>query len=377
MGLKDLLLGGVTAGAQMISDNQARAANEKRYRQIIDAITGGLGLPKGTAPEDIARLAGGDVSSLERQNADLLAGMEGNTAAQLADYDATATKLRGISEGDYNRMMSYLDKYGNQELADIDRVTNEQDAGVNAAMQNAGLAGTSIATSGRRGVLRERADQLGRARERQALTRLNTDQALSADRANLEASLSQGRDSLAAQLGDRNIGLRDDLASRRFDFVSRGLNRMMDTVEGRTDAYPDPGTYMGLMSGLGQGAGVRQHIASQRNDWFKNVFGGIGASAGGSAAGTVAGVGIARGLFPAAVATSDRRAKKDISPIGELRRGLPLYAFRYRGEPRRAPLRIGVMAQDVEKRHPEAVHTERSGLKSVDYGALMRLEHAV
>lgn len=61
---------------------------------------------------------------------------------------------------------------------------------------------------------------------------------------------------------------------------------------------------------------------------------------------------------------SDRRAKEDIVQIGEADNELPIYLFRYKGDPR---FQIGFMAQDVEKVHPEAVTTHPSGLKLVDY----------
>lgn len=74
------------------------------------------------------------------------------------------------------------------------------------------------------------------------------------------------------------------------------------------------------------------------------------------------------GLGKAAIGgamTSDRRAKTDIVRVGELARGLPLYAFRYLAG---GPMQIGLMAQDVELVIPEAVVIMAGGLKGVDYG---------
>lgn len=52
---------------------------------------------------------------------------------------------------------------------------------------------------------------------------------------------------------------------------------------------------------------------------------------------------------------SDRSVKKDIKKVGTLDNGLPVYVFSYKiGNS--AP-QIGLMAQDVEKLHPEAVRT--------------------
>jgi hypothetical protein len=62
---------------------------------------------------------------------------------------------------------------------------------------------------------------------------------------------------------------------------------------------------------------------------------------------------------------SDMRLKQDISLVGRLFDGTPVYGYRYRGAP---AYHIGLMAQDVEKTTPHAV-IEISGYKAVDYRA--------
>ena len=48
---------------------------------------------------------------------------------------------------------------------------------------------------------------------------------------------------------------------------------------------------------------------------------------------------------------SDRRMKTDIEELGVDRRsGLPMYAYRYRGDPKSYPKVVGPMAQDIEER---------------------------
>jgi len=68
-------------------------------------------------------------------------------------------------------------------------------------------------------------------------------------------------------------------------------------------------------------------------------------------------------LGSAALMMSDERVKEDISPVGELNDGTNVYLFRYKGD--ETP-QIGVMAQEVEKKDPEAVK-EIGGIKHVDY----------
>lgn len=76
-------------------------------------------------------------------------------------------------------------------------------------------------------------------------------------------------------------------------------------------------------------------------------------------AGTLGSAAMKAGMF-----ASDRRVKDDIVRVGTLDNGLPVYSFRYKSG---GGIQIGLMAQDVEKLHPDAV-AEFDGVKHVDYG---------
>lgn len=65
----------------------------------------------------------------------------------------------------------------------------------------------------------------------------------------------------------------------------------------------------------------------------------------------------------AAAAFSDERIKEGKEVIGKTFDGQPIYKFRYKGNPM---TQIGLMAQDVEHSHPDAVG-EVGGLKTVNY----------
>lgn len=67
---------------------------------------------------------------------------------------------------------------------------------------------------------------------------------------------------------------------------------------------------------------------------------------------------------PALMAMSDRRAKKNIHRVGTLDNGLPVFRFEYKSG---GPVQIGLMAQDVERVHPNAVQTGADGFKRVNY----------
>jgi hypothetical protein len=63
---------------------------------------------------------------------------------------------------------------------------------------------------------------------------------------------------------------------------------------------------------------------------------------------------------------SDRRLKHDIKEIGTSHNGLPIYTFKYKGDPE-SNTHVGFMADEVEKKNPEAVGLDPSGYKTVDY----------
>lgn len=67
---------------------------------------------------------------------------------------------------------------------------------------------------------------------------------------------------------------------------------------------------------------------------------------------------------------SDKRLKTDIEATGEKVAGVPVKTFRWKetGKPD-----VGVIAQDVEKRHPSLVKKTADGTRMVNYGGLMRL----
>ena len=75
--------------------------------------------------------------------------------------------------------------------------------------------------------------------------------------------------------------------------------------------------------------------------------------------------GTAAGIF-GLPGISDERMKTDVQKLPEKDKetGLPLYAFRYKGDPKNYPKVVGPMAQEVEKKYPNSVD-ERGGRKVI------------
>lgn len=80
--------------------------------------------------------------------------------------------------------------------------------------------------------------------------------------------------------------------------------------------------------------------------------------------------GLFSGVGSMFAAFSDRRVKEDVEKVGKTDDGQPIYAFRYKGG---GPMQLGLMAQDVEKKKPEAVMEGPGGIKMVDYKKALSL----
>jgi hypothetical protein len=88
--------------------------------------------------------------------------------------------------------------------------------------------------------------------------------------------------------------------------------------------------------------------------FLANIATGTGALSGNQSTSTTSGGG---GFF------SDERLKENVQKVGETNDGQPIYRYNYKGDKR---TQIGLLAQDVEKEHPEAVGLA-GGYKTVDY----------
>jgi len=102
--------------------------------------------------------------------------------------------------------------------------------------------------------------------------------------------------------------------------------------------------------------------------YLANIASGLGAGQGGTSSTTAPGPNILGQAFGTALSLaslpfSDRRLKHDVEEVGKTFDGQPIYSFKYKGDD---TTHIGLMAQDVEKKHPDAVG-EQDGYKTVDY----------
>jgi len=117
---------------------------------------------------------------------------------------------------------------------------------------------------------------------------------------------------------------------------------------------------------------AEQSFPYAQDSWLASIAGGLGPSSGGTTTETrpdgntfasMLGLGLqAASLF------SDERVKEDVRPVGKTFDGQTIYSYRYKGEP---ATQVGLLAQEVQGTHPEAV-SENRGVLMVDYDRATR-----
>lgn len=112
------------------------------------------------------------------------------------------------------------------------------------------------------------------------------------------------------------------------------------------------GTMGSTTNSTGTSVGTQTPANNPMNNWI-------------SAAGT--------GLGMAGTFMSDPKAKTDVEEVGKLRDGQKVYRFRMKGDDRH---QIGLMADEVEKKRPEAVVRDQHGMRHVHYGLATRFAGA-
>ncbi|HBF53299.1 MAG TPA: hypothetical protein DDW72_05225, partial [Afipia sp.] len=139
-----------------------------------------------------------------------------------------------------------------------------------------------------------------------------------------------------------------DVGNAALDANNWGANGLL-SVEAQRRGIPVSNlqTLLGIVSPVGQafGTNTSNTTGTTQDDPFKTALSAL----------------IAGGTL--ASKFSDIRLKQDVSRVGKLADGTPVYRYRYIGSPQ---FEIGLIAQDIEARSPGAV-SEVSGFKAVDY----------
>ena len=141
-------------------------------------------------------------------------------------------------------------------------------------------------------------------------------------------------------------------------FAANGIGIANAGAAGRTAGFKDAGSMAGQMGQNATqmyGTQSRNYYGEQGGDSMGSILGGLG--------------GLASGAAKLGLTFSDRRLKQDIEVVATHEpTGLTIYEFAYKTDPLRRF--HGVMADEVRRVMPEAVHTDPDGFDRVDYARL-------
>ncbi|RLT22253.1 MAG: hypothetical protein DWI30_06330 [Chloroflexi bacterium] len=178
--------------------------------------------------------------------------------------------------------------------------------------------------------------------------------AFGGDRAGVAAANLSNQQDLA--MGSTMANIYNQGYTQAIDTSMADANRMLGVAGAQLGA----GTQMQQTEQAGIDALVNQFMQEQglpyqQAQFLANIAMGTGALTGSTTTGT-----------QMAPFFSDRRLKHDIKKIGEADNGLPIYTFKYKGDENQQT-HVGFMADEVEKKNPDAVGLDPSGYKTVDY----------
>lgn len=147
------------------------------------------------------------------------------------------------------------------------------------------------------------------------------------------------------------------------------LNAVRTGAQMQTAAMPQVGTSSPGQMGMFAGPDLLGATTAQ-GQYAQGMYNAQQAAKAATMGGLMSAAGTGIGAY---AALSDERAKQNVIKIGALDNGLNLYSFEYRDEFKDEAghgRHVGVMAQEVEKVLPEAVHVRADGYKTVNYGVI-------
>lgn len=142
-------------------------------------------------------------------------------------------------------------------------------------------------------------------------------------------------------------------------FAATGLSLANQGAAGMMSGRQAAGSMAGQMGSNATnmwGAQASREANTQQQDQTGSILGGLG--------------GFAAGMAKTGWLPSDPRLKEDVVLVGQDERtGLSLYEFSYIDDPEKRRF-VGVMANEVEERFPDAVSVDPSGYLTVNYAHL-------
>ncbi len=278
--------------------------------------------------------------------------MQGNFQPWLTDAtNMTQQAGQSVSPGDINNYMDpYLQQVVQATMGQVDQNNAMQQRQMKGNLATEGLGGNGAAVG---------TAELMRG---QGLNRASTVADLMSKGWNSAVGYAQGDKSRQLQAGSQMGGLGQmfaNLTQQQLTALLGAGNQQQAQQQAQNDAAT-------------QNAQAQSMYPLQMQQWLASQASGLGPLMGGTTTGsgtattsTNPGIGqILGGAVTMAGMASDERVKEDITPVGKLNDGQQVYKYRYKGDPR---WQIGLMAQEVEGSHPEAVGEGPGGMKMVNY----------
>ncbi|MDP2575388.1 tail fiber domain-containing protein [Vibrio penaeicida] len=158
---------------------------------------------------------------------------------------------------------------------------------------------------------------------------------------------------------------RNQALQERFALRNQPINEITALMSGSQVTQPSFITPQTAQLATTDTAGIQAGYDNAMNNRYARLMANRGQNMGlaGSLFGGLAGLG------GAAIMASDKRVKKDIKRVGKTNDGQPIYTFRYKDSD---GIQMGLMAQDVEKKTPEAVIERPDGIKMVNYDLALK-----
>lgn len=268
-------------------------------------------------------------------------------------YEGLVNNLNPVARGDYLNPMSqpgmsnWMDTLSNDITKRVKGVYAGAGRDPSGAGSFAGSLGRGL-TEGMAPVIASQANVLRQNQMDAAKTMYGAGQSTASGTAGLEGSAMdrwmQGMGiygQLPGMATQQGSGLLN-LANTEAGMPWQGLERLLNPAMG-----------FGALGSQSTGTGTTTR--TQPQSLMSNILGGTTAAA---------------TLLP--LMFSDENLKEDITQVGLLNDGQPVFSYKYRGDPKP---RIGLIAQEVEKVRPDAV-VDVGGWKAVDYGkATERARH--
>ncbi len=164
-----------------------------------------------------------------------------------------------------------------------------------------------------------------------------------------------------AQNDYRDLAAVAGVGAQREAQAQRGIDEAMRRHEfQQMEPWSRLGVYRDMTAGNygGTTTGQQTMTIPQPNPWAQAFGLGLGGLGTLGQSGAFGPAGWMTSLF------SDARLKTDAKRVGETDEGLPIYTYRMKWV---GPALMGVMAQDVAKKKPEALGPPRAGFATVDY----------